>query len=34
MEYKAGHFKNAINIPLDEINENIELDKNINILSK
>jgi len=27
-EFDDSHIKNAINIPYDEINENIELDKN------
>jgi len=31
-EYESGHIENAINIPLDEINENIDLDKNKKIL--
>lgn len=26
-EYNLGHIKNAINIPYDEINENVNLDK-------
>lgn len=30
-EYESGHIKGAINIPYDEINENINLDKNKNI---
>lgn len=31
-EYSSSHIKGAINIPYDEINENIELDKNKKIL--
>lgn len=31
-EYKEGHVKGAINIPYDEINENVELDKEKTIL--
>ena len=27
-EYSEGHIKNSINIPHDEINENIEIEKN------
>ena len=31
-EYKEGHVKKAINIPYDEIDENVELDKEKTIL--
>ena len=31
-EYEASHLKNAINIPYDEIDETVELDKNKTIL--
>lgn len=31
-EYESGHIEKAINIPLDEIDENISLDKNKKIL--
>ena len=31
-EYKEGHVKGAINIPYDEIKENVELDKEKTIL--
>ena len=31
-EYEEGHVKDAINIPYDEINENIKLDKNKTIM--
>lgn len=31
-EYDSSHIKDAINIPYDEIDENIELDKNKKIL--
>ena len=31
-EYKEGHIKSAINIPVDTINENVKLDKSKKIL--
>lgn len=31
-EYESSHIKNAINIPYDEIDENVNLDKNKKIL--
>lgn len=31
-EYQEGHIKGAINIPYDEINEDVDLDKNKTIM--